>query len=94
MANSIKMKASHTKGVVEVKILILHPMENGDKPKYIKEVTLTANDKPVMTAKWGASISKNPYLACRYKGAVGDKIEFTWLDSTGETDKADITVPK
>ena len=47
-----------------------------------------------MTAKWGASISKNPYLACRYKGAVGDKIQFTWLDSTGETDKADITVPK
>ncbi len=96
LQNTIKMKASFHKkdSMVEVKILILHPMETGDKPRYIKEVTLSANDKTVMSAKWGSSVSKNPYLACRYKGAVGDKLVFSWLDTAGNTDKGELTVPK
>ncbi len=92
---SIKMKINQLKDdIIEVKILVMHPMENGDKPHYIKECTLTANDKVIMTGKWSTAISKNPFLGCRYKGAAGDKIQFSWLDNKGETDKAEITVPK
>ncbi|MBU0655898.1 MAG: thiosulfate oxidation carrier complex protein SoxZ, partial [Gammaproteobacteria bacterium] len=43
----------------------------------------------VMTANWGASVSKNPYMAFSYKGAAGDKVKLTWKDNKGETDSAE-----
>ena len=45
-----------------------------------------------MTAKWGTSVSKNPYLAFSYKGAKGDKLKLTWKDNKGESDSADAEV--
>jgi sulfur-oxidizing protein SoxZ len=42
-----------------------------------------------MTANWGASVSKNPYLAFNYKGKAGDKIKLSWTDSKGEKDSAE-----
>ncbi|MBL8432362.1 MAG: thiosulfate oxidation carrier complex protein SoxZ, partial [Dechloromonas sp.] len=35
---------------------------------------------------FGTAVSKNPYLAFRFKGgAAGDRISLTWKDNKGET---------
>ena len=40
----------------------------------------------VLGAEFGTAVSKNPYLAFRFKGgAKGDKIVVSWKDSKGET---------
>lgn len=99
---SIKLKAKAIDGgLIEVKALMTHPMETGLRKDsagelvpahYITEVVVTANDKEVLKTSWGGSVSKNPYLAFNYKGAVGDKLKLTWKDNKDTTDSAEITV--
>lgn len=100
---SVKLKAKALEGgLVEVKALMTHPMETGLRKDsetgelvpahYITEVVVTANDKEVLKTNWGGSVSKNPYLAFSYKGAVGDKVKLTWKDNKDATDSAEFTV--
>lgn len=99
---SVKLKAKAIDGgLIEVKALMTHPMETGLRKDsagevvpahYITEVVVTANDKEVLKTNWGGSVSKNPYLAFNYKGAVGDKLKLTWKDNKDATDSAEITV--
>jgi sulfur-oxidizing protein SoxZ len=101
--SSIKLKAKAVEGgLVEVKVLISHPMETGLRKDsktgevvpahFINEVVVTANDKEVMKAHWGGSVSKTPYIAFAYKGAAGDKIKLTWKDTKGGTDTGETVV--
>jgi sulfur-oxidizing protein SoxZ len=93
---SIKLRTKEKDGLIEVKALITHPMETGlrkDKKTgdkipahFIQEVIVEANGKPVMSADWGGSISKNPYLSFKYKGAKGDAVKLSWKDNKGESD--------
>ena len=96
MANSIKVRAKAKDGVVTVKTLISHPMETGlrkDKKTgknipahFIQEVVCKHGDKTVMTAQWGAAISKNPYLSFKFKGgSKGDSVKISWVDNKGES---------
>lgn len=103
MASPMKIRASAKDGVTEVKVLMNHEMETGQRKDasgavvpawFISEVTAKLNGAPVMQAQWGPSVSKNPYLAFKIKGgAKGDKIAVTWLDNKGDTrtDEATIT---
>ena len=53
---------------------------------FIQHVTVTCNDKTVLSAQWGTAVSKNPFLSFKFKGgAKGDKITVTWTDSRGDT---------
>lgn len=100
--SSIKMKAKAEGEMVEVKALITHPMETGlrkDKATgelvpahYIQEIVVTSGDKTLVTAYWGASVSKNPFMGFKYKGAVGDKLKITWKDNKAATDSAETDV--
>ena len=78
-----------------------HPMETGQRKDkngekipahYISEVVVTANDAEVISANWGASISKDPYFAFEFKGEAGQKVVLTWKDNKGETDTAEAEV--
>lgn len=96
MANSIKVRASNKKGLTTVKSLISHPMQVAAKDKktgkmkpahFIQEVICEHNGKAVLTASWGAAISKNPYLSFKFKGAKsGDSLKISWVDNKGEKD--------
>ena len=97
MANTIKARAKIKGDVTEVKALISHPMETGlrkDKKTgevipahFIQEVVCKWNDKTVMTALWSGGVSKNPYIAFKFKGAAkGDSLELSWTDNKGESD--------
>jgi sulfur-oxidizing protein SoxZ len=96
MANSIKVRANAKDGTTTVKALISHPMQVERKDKktgkvtpahFIQEVVCEHNGKAVLTASWGAAISKNPYLSFKFKGAkAGDKLTVSWVDNKGEKD--------
>ena len=102
MADNMKIRAVQKDGVVEVKLLILHPMETGRRKNdfgeiepahFIQLVTATLNGKTVLEAQWGTGVSKNPYLTFRLKGAlVGDKVVVEWIDNKGGTGKGETLV--
>ena len=103
MAEPMKIRATMAGDVADVKVLMNHPMETGQRKdaktgklvpaNFIQEVVATLNGKPVMTANMGGAISKNPYLGFKVKGAkVGDKINVSWTDNSGDKNSADAVI--
>lgn len=103
MANPMKIRAASKDGVTEVKVLMSHEMETGQRKDssgnlvpahFITELTATWNGKTVLEGQFGGAVSKNPYLAFKFKGgAKGDKVVVTWKDNKGDsrTDEASIS---
>jgi sulfur-oxidizing protein SoxZ len=59
---------------------------------HITEVSASLNGKVVMTADWGPSVSKNPFLQFTLKGAkAGDKIAVSWKDNKGDSRTDEVT---
>jgi len=95
MGSPMKIRASTKDGVTEVKALMAHPMETGQRKGpdgqavpalYINEVTAMHNDKIVLSAHWGPAVSQNPFLQFKFKGgAPGDKVVVSWKDSSGDS---------
>jgi sulfur-oxidizing protein SoxZ len=94
----IRVQAAGDKATVRV--LMAHEMETGQRKDaagkiipawFIQEVTAQHNGKTVLTAQWGPSVAKNPFLQFNVKGAkAGDKISIAWVDNRGDrrTDEA------
>jgi sulfur-oxidizing protein SoxZ len=103
MADPMKIRATAKDGGADVRVLMAHEMETGQRKDasgnvipawHITEVTATLNGKPVLRAHWGPAISKNPYLQFKLKDAKpGDKIAITWVDNKGDkrTDEATVS---
>lgn len=98
--SSIKIRAKLKADVVTVKALIRHPMETGlrkDKKTgkvipahYIQNVKCESGGNTVLDAEWAGSISKNPYLSFKFKGAKkGEMLKVSWTDNTGKSDSAE-----
>lgn len=95
MADPMRIRASMSGDTVEVKILMRHDMETGQRKDangkvvpahYIKTLVAKAKDKVVFDANFGPSVSKDPFLSFKFKGAAkGDKVTVTWVDSAGDT---------
>jgi len=95
--SSIKIRTKVIDGKIQLRTLITHPMEHGRNRNketkelipahFIKLLTVSHNDKVIVTADLSASISKDPYFAFMLKsGAVGDKITVRWEDNLGKVD--------
>lgn len=104
MAEPMKIRATLQGDVADVKVLINHPMETGQRKDpntgqniplhFIQFVTATLNGKPVLEAQWSQAVSKNPFLGFKVKGAkAGDKIAITWSDNKGDKSSIETTVP-
>ena len=100
---SIKARAKMKDGVTTVKALVKHPMETGQRKDkktgklipahFIQEVVCDHNGTTVMTALWGAAVSKNPYLSFKFTGAkVDDTLKISWVDNKGESDSIETKV--
>lgn len=102
MADPMRIRAKATGNVANVRVLMSHEMESGQRKDasgnlvpahYIQDVSASLNGKVVMTAEWGPSVSKNPFLEFNLKGAkAGDKVAITWKDNKGETRTDETTV--
>ena len=94
MADPMKIRASVQGDSTEVKVLMNHEMETGQRKDsqgktipawFIQNVTATWNGKTVLAAQWGPAVAKNPFLAFKFKGgAKGDKVQITWVDNHGD----------
>ena len=102
MANPMKIRAAGKEGVIEVKVLVSHEMETGQRKDsagavvpawFITELTAKHNDRLVLSSEFGPSVSKNPYLAFKFKGgAKGDKLVVSWKDNKGETRSDEVVI--
>ena len=102
MADPMRIRANVVGDSTEVKVLMNHEMETGQRKDsagkvipawFIQEVTASLNGKTVLTAQWGPSVAKNPFLSFRFRGgAKGEKVQITWTDNRGDkrTDEATI----
>ena len=94
MAEPMRIRAKMEGSVADVKVLMSHPMETGQRKNekgdlvpmhFIQSVIATHNGKTVLDAQWSQAVSRNPFLGFRVKGAKpGDKITVSWVDTKGD----------
>lgn len=102
MAGAMKARATVKDGVTEVRVIMNHPMETGQRkgsdgkivpPHFIQNVTVKLNGRTVIEAQTSQAVSRNPVFSFRVKGAKsGDKIQISWLDNKGETNSTETAV--
>ena len=103
MAEPMKIRAILKGDVADIRVLIAHPMETGQRKDskgeivplhYIQSDLVTLNGKMVYDGQWSQAVSRNPVFAVRVKGAkAGDRISVTWTDNKGDrrTDEATVS---
>jgi sulfur-oxidizing protein SoxZ len=81
--------------VVEVRLLIRHPMETGFRhdnvgrpipQNVIKLVTCRYNGEEIFRAELFSGVAANPYLAFFTTASDSGELEVTWTDDTGQTE--------
>lgn len=98
MASNIKIKTKISGDVVEIKSLMIHPMETGSRKDpesgelvpihHITQLTFVHNEQVALIANLSTAISKNPYFSYKYRGAkAGDTLKVSWVDNLGGTDE-------
>jgi sulfur-oxidizing protein SoxZ len=102
MSEPMRIRATLQGDTADVRVLMLHPMETGQRRDgkgelvplhFIQSVLITHNGRTVLDAQWSQAVSRNPFLGVRVKGAkTGDKISVTWTDNKGDkrTDEATV----
>ena len=94
MADPMKIRATLKGDVAEVRILMAHAMETGQRkdaagntvpPHFIQAMTVEVGGKKVVEGQVGTSVSRNPVFGFKVKGAkVGDKVVVSWVDNKGD----------
>ena len=102
MADPMRIRAQAAGDKATVRVLMAHEMETGQRKDaagkvipawYIQQVTAQLTGKTVLTAQWGPSVAKNPFLQFNVKGAkAGDKIGIAWVDNKGDKRSDEATV--
>ena len=95
MANPMRIRADVRDGVTDVRMQVPHPMESGQRKDdkgaiipahFITQLEVRHGERVVFSAEFGPSVSANPFLRFRFKGAAaGDRLVASWVDSRGET---------
>jgi sulfur-oxidizing protein SoxZ len=89
--------------IIEIKVLISHPMETGYRPgadgrvvprDIIRRFTCSYNDEEVFRAELFPAISANPFLAFTTVATESGTLTFTWTGDNGftQTERATITI--
>ncbi len=102
MADPMRIRAQAAGDKTTVRVLMSHEMETGQRKDsagkvvpawFIQELSATHNGKPVLSAQWGPSVAKNPFLQFVIKGAkAGDKVAISWVDNRGDKRSDEATV--
>ena len=102
MSDPMRIRAQVQGSGAVVRVLMSHEMETGLRKDaagktvpawHITEVTAALNGTPVLTARWGTAIAKNPFTQFTIKGAKsGDKISISWTDNRGDKRTDEVAV--
>jgi sulfur-oxidizing protein SoxZ len=84
--------------IVEVKTLISHVMESGQRRdssgkvvprKIINKFSAELNGKPVFSADIEPAVSANPYMQFKFRAEESGTLKFTWTDDDGSKIEAE-----
>jgi sulfur-oxidizing protein SoxZ len=102
MADPMKIRAQIKGDVAEVRILMGHAMETGQRKDaagkavpahFIQSMTVEVGGKKVVDGQIGTSISRNPVFGFKVKGAkAGDKVVVSWVDNKGDKRTDEVAV--
>jgi sulfur-oxidizing protein SoxZ len=102
MSAPIKIRAQIQGETADVRILMQHPMETGQRKdengqtvpmNFIQNFTVSLNGKAVIDGQLNTSISRNPLFTFKARGIkAGDKLSVTWTDNLGERRQDDTVV--
>jgi sulfur-oxidizing protein SoxZ len=102
MADPMKIRAQIKGDVCEVRVLMSHPMETGQRKDadgktvpahHIQTLTVALNGKTVVSGQTAGSVSRNPVFGFKVKGAkAGDKVAVSWIDNKGDKRTDETTV--
>jgi sulfur-oxidizing protein SoxZ len=95
--SSIKIRTETQGSDTELRLLIMHPMENGRNrdpltnalipSHFITELIVMVNDDSVLVVDLGGSMAKNPFFTFRLKNLQkGDKLTVSWVDNQLNSD--------
>jgi sulfur-oxidizing protein SoxZ len=98
-----RIRARLKDGLVNVKVLMRHPMETGSRkhpatgallPRhFIREVVCEHNGSAVLTLDWGWGVAADPYLSFDIlDGKAGDLITVRWEDNQGASGRLETEV--
>ncbi len=88
------MRAVENAGVVGLRLLMSHVMESGQRrdasgalvpAHHVERVEVECGGRPVLQARLGPSVSRDPYLQLRFRGAKGERVVVRWVDNRGDT---------
>jgi sulfur-oxidizing protein SoxZ len=102
MADQIKIRAQVQGDIADIRVLMQHPMETGQRRDekgeavpihFIQTFLVSHNGKPLVDGQLNTSISRNPLFTFRARGVKpGDKLAVSWSDNLGEKRVDEITV--
>ena len=80
--------------IVEVKALVAHVMENGQRKdaqgqtiprKILNKFTCTVAGKQVFAADFETAVSANPYIQFKFRAEQSGQVVLSWTDDDGST---------
>ena len=93
MSEPIRIRAQIQGEIADIRILMQHPMETGQRRDengqvlamhFIQLFTVKLNGQLLIEGQLNTSISKNPLFAFKARGVkAGDKLSVHWSDSNG-----------
>ncbi len=102
MGSPMKLRARAEGDLVEVKVLMAHIMETGQRKNqlgeiipahFIQQITATHKGKVVLSAQWGPAVSANPWVAFKFKGgAKGERVKLSWTDNRGDSRSDEVVI--
>ena len=102
MGEPIKIRAQVQGDITDIRILMQHPMENGQRKDekgqtlpmhFIQIFTVSHNGKSLIDGQLNTSISKNPLFAFKARGIkTGDKLTVHWQDNAGDKRQDEFTI--
>ena len=102
MADQIKIRVQVQGETADIRILMQHPMETGQRKddkgqtfpmNFIQTFAVHLNGKSIIDGQLNTSISKNPLFTFKARGIkAGDKLSVAWIDNTGDRRQDEITV--
>lgn len=102
MSEQIKIRATTQGEITDIRILMQHPMETGQRKdekgqnlpvNFIQTFTVSHNGKLLIDGQLNTSVSKNPLFAFKAHGfKSGDKLSVAWADNLGNKRSDEITV--
>lgn len=83
----------HVGDLIEIRTLIKHPMETGNRKNskgqvvgknIIKSLTIKFIDRIILNAEFGTGISENPFVSCWMKVTGSGDLSIVWEDDQGK----------